>query len=82
MEIKFIKNFLSTNDFEEVAKTVNTGKWTTQCSDSRDKTNLEFLYQDQSSNQFFNTYLFNKVKEHLDGNFELSRIYFNGQWSG
>ena len=82
MEIKFVKNFLNTNDFEEVVKTVNNGKWTLQSSDSRDKTHLEFLYQDQSNNQFFNTYLFNKVKEHIDGNFELSRIYFNGQWSG
>ena len=62
MEIKFVKNFLSTNDFEEVEKTVNIDKWTLQSSNPRDKTNLEFLYQDQSSNQFFNTYLFNKVK--------------------
>ena len=44
MEVKFVKNFLSTNDFKEVVNTANRGKWTTQSSDPRDKTHLEFLY--------------------------------------
>ena len=82
MEIKLIKNFLDKNDFEKVENTVYSGEWGTQCSDGEDKSNLVFLYQDQSNNEFFNTYLFNKVKQNLDGNFKLSRTYFNGQWFG
>ena len=88
MDVKVVDNFLDPIDLKKVSKKVdgkglNGCQWTIQVS-ATDLTGHEqqFLELIVSDEEFFNTYLFNLIKKHLDGEYEIERIYFNGQWSG
>ena len=80
-EIKIVDNFLEESDFNEVTSFFKQN-WKLQTSTPNQK-ELPFLYSELTGNSFFNSYLFYKIIEQLDGNeYKLERIYFNGQWSG
>ncbi len=84
MDVKVVDNFLDKIDFKKVKKRILGSSWILQrsCNDIGDKDQSDFLMLDVTNKKFYNKYLFNKVKKHLDGEYELERIYFNGQWSG
>ena len=79
-EIKIIDNFLERKDFQKIVS-VNPA-WNLQTSNPV-KGELPFLYSDLTDESFFNSYLYDKVVEQLDGdNYRLQRVYFNGQRNG
>ena len=84
MDIKIVDNFLDKIDLKRVGEKCYDPlvEWEVQRSISTNKENLDFLYLDVSNEEFYNKYLFDKVKQHLDGEYKLERIYFNGQWAG
>jgi hypothetical protein len=87
MDIKIVDNFLDPIDLKRVVSNLSYKEWSFQVSDRNDLPGIlisseVFLMSDVSDDEFFNSYLYKKLKEHLDGEYELERIYFNGQWSG
>ena len=88
MDIKIVDNFLDPIDLKKVQNYTFTNphtpkKWKIQQSNvDREDASNQFLECEASDDEYFNTYLWNKVKKHLDGNYKLERVYFNGQWSG
>ena len=82
MDVKIIDNFLDRIDFKKVCEFANNKEWTIQQSDHNTKGNAHFLMYMVSNNEFFSTYLFNLIEKQLDSDYELQRVYYNGQWSG
>ena len=84
MEIKVVDNFLNPLDFQEIKNhTTFPAKWNTQVSDRDRRDHIsEFLEIVVSDKDFFNNHIFHKIEKHLDGKYDIERIYFNGQWSG
>ena len=82
MDIKVVDKFLDPIDLKKVAAATDDKEWNFQRSDPRNKNHGIFLMRDVSDDKFFNTYLFDKVKEHVDGDYKLGEVYFNGQFSG
>jgi hypothetical protein len=97
MNVKIIENFLESSDFNKVTERLQyPANWRMQSSSGFNKTfsgpsnwamdedgSQQFLSLEIEENEeFYYEYLFNKVGEHVDGDCELQRIYFNGQWSG
>ena len=87
MDIKIVDKFLDTIDLKKVAAATNDTEWTFQRSNVLNKSNGIFLMKNMYDDKFFNTYLFDKIKEHLDGeykdkDYELQTVYFNGQFPG
>ena len=81
-EIKIIDNFLLRKDLEKITNPTLLNWWM-QISNSDSGDGLEFLSSNKTDDQFFNTYLFDKVIEKLNvGFYELERVYYNGQWNG
>ena len=78
MDVKYVDSFLDKIDFKKVKERTVDASWTLQCSDPTNKDNMDFLYLDVSNEEFYNKYLFDKVKQYLDGEYKLERIYFNG----
>ena len=79
-EIKIIDNFLEKKDFKKIVS--DDPAWNLQTSNAGEG-ELPFLYSDLTDESFFNSYLYDKVVEQLDGdNYRLQRVYFNGQWNG
>ena len=77
--IKIFEDFLSKEDIDLVynySKRIKS--WNIQTSTRNSF--QEFLYHEVTSDEYFNLYLCEKVKEKLEFNYELERIYFNGQW--
>ena len=80
-EIKIVDNFLEESDFNQVTSFLKEN-WRLQTSTLNVK-ELPFLYSELTGQSFFNTYLFYKVVEQLEGNdYILERAYLNGQWNG
>ena len=69
MEVKIVDDFLDSIDLKEVQKRIEfPAKWNTQVSDTERRDHVaEFLELIVSGEEFYNKYLFDKVKEHLDG---------------
>ena len=82
-EIKIVNNFLDEEDFEKIINIIGKDTyWILQASKDIKKGST-FLYSDLTDKSFFNGYLYDKVVGQLDGeDYELERVYFNGQWSG
>ena len=82
MEVKIVEDFLESSDFDKVTERLQyPASWRMQSSDGEDGSQ-QFLYLDVSEEKYFNTYIFKQIKKHLDGEYKLERIYFNGQWTG
>ena len=79
-EIKIVDNFLDEKDIQKI--TSNRLTWNLQTSNPV-KGELSFLMSEKTDDPFFNSYLYDKVVEQLDGdNYRLQRVNFNGQWNG
>ena len=88
-EIKIVDNFLNEEEHKIFGQNAPKCLWKLQKSlagnkDTSDMSKeLPFLYSVLTNNDFFNSYLFDKVVEQLDGdNYTLERVYLNGQWNG
>ena len=80
-EIKVIDKFLTEKEMEEVWEFINNMSWTTQHSIPGEST-IDFLESDVTGVEYFNSYLFNRIKDVLNIDVKLDRVYFNGQWNG
>lgn len=78
--IKIIDDFLTQNELEEIKKYADAAQWKLQTSSQN--FGLPFLYCNLTNNTYFNDYLFSKIKNKLEIDLILDRVYFNGQWSG
>lgn len=79
--VRIVDKFLNRSDFNSVANYIADMKWQMQCSNLQ-RGELMFLYEEVTDQEFFNTYLCNKIRKELNINNQLERIYFNGQWPG
>ena len=82
MEIKIVDKFLDTIDLKKVAAATNDTEWTFQRSDPRNMKHGIFLMKHMNDDKFFTTYLVDKIKAHLDKDYELKAVYFNAQFPG
>ena len=83
MNVKIIEDFLESRDFNKVIERVKyPANWRMQSTDGEDGSQQFLSLEIEENEEFYYEYLFNKVGEYLDGDCELKRIYFNGQWSG
>ena len=80
-EIKVIDKFLTEKEMEEVWDFIKNMSWTTQHSILGEST-IDFLESDVTNVEYFNSYLFNRIKDILNIDAKLDRVYFNGQWNG
>ncbi len=84
-QIKIVDEFLSEEDLKKVINKYNVQDvpiWGLQSSGFKPE-QLKFLKCDLSDDEFYNTYLYEKVVNQLhQGHYELSRVYLNGQWNG
>ena len=81
-EIKIVDNFLDKDDLVKIDSCLEDVRWVLQTSKGK-KEELTFLFSEKTDDPFFNSYLYDKVAEKLDGdNYKLDRVYFNGQWNG
>lgn len=80
-DIKVLNNFLPKKEICEIANYVESiVAWDIQSS--KPKSSNQFLYHDVSNNEYFNKHIFKYIQNILDENYEIQRIYFNGQWPG
>ena len=81
-EIKIVDKFLDKSDFDKVYSSFSQENWRLQTS-ARKVEDLTFLMSEKTDDPFFNSHLFDKVVEQLDGDdYKLDRAYLNGQWNG
>lgn len=82
MEVKIIDDFLDLNDFHTACKKLDPKEididWVIHYS--TDAHPFPFLAKFLNHDDFFSKYLFDKIKPHLDEEYELSRVYCNSQW--
>ena len=78
MEIVTVDNFLSSRDLNQIDRDSADADWRIQRSDEHSK---EFL-KCELKDKFYTEYIFSKIKPHLDFDYKVSRVYFNGQWPG
>jgi hypothetical protein len=81
-DIKVFNNFLPKKEICEVLGYVNSiNIWGIQTSSS-ERNQYQFLIHDVSNNEYFNKHIFKYVQNIWNENYEIQRIYFNGQWPG
>ena len=78
MEIVTVDDFLSPEDLSRVDRDSADANWRIQRSNPNTK---EFL-KCELKDDFYIEYIFSKIKPHLDSDYKVSRVYFNGQWPG
>ena len=79
-EVKVIDNFLSKKEHTDISNYVGSMSWKMQVSE--DLTGLRFLCGEAYNIEYFNSYLFKKVRSAVGMNVKATDIYFNGQWHG
>ena len=77
-EVKVVDNFLTQEEFSDIWDYIRNVFWTRQ--NSFKESESDFLFSDLSKIEYFNSYLFGRVKNTLDNNLKLQRVYLNGQW--
>lgn len=78
MQIKIFRNFLNDDDFKVIQSKILEPKWSCNHRSSSDEDNsLFWKMSDLEYDDFFSKYLFNKIKELTQEDFEIDRIYFN-----
>tara|TARA_B100000131_G_scaffold225334_1_gene216952 strand:- start:259 stop:738 length:480 start_codon:yes stop_codon:yes gene_type:complete len=79
METIIVDDFLSIRNLDRIDRDSADANWRIQRSNPHTK---EFLKCELSDNEFYTEYIFSKIKPHLDSDYKVSRVYFNGQWPG
>ena len=80
-EVKVVNEFLTEKDLKDIWDYIYDMSWSTHRSVSGVSV-IEFLDSDVSDVEYFNSYLFERIKDSLGVNVKLDRVYFNGQWHG
>lgn len=80
-EVKIIDKFLTNLEMNNIWNVISNMSWKMQTS-IVNKSGLDFLTSDVSDLEYFNSYLFNRIKKSLGIDVKLDRVYFNGQWHG
>ena len=84
-EIKVVDSFLDPSDLHQIIKRTYpiSSEWKIQPSSKYVSSHLqEFLKLDVTEEEYFNTTIFGYLKKHLDREYKIESIYFNGQWFG
>jgi hypothetical protein len=77
INIKVFRDFLSHDDLDIIENKILEPKWS--CNHfSKDNTNLFWKMDNLEQDEFFSTYLLNKIKNLTGEDFNLERVYFNG----
>ena len=79
-EVSVTNNFLTLEELSQTWEYIRDVSWVIQKSESGNDSHLEFLYSDLSSESFFTSYIFDKIKEVAGTDMTLDRVYLNGQW--
>ena len=79
MDIKIVDDFLSLSDLRKAYHISTEAPWNIQASKPNES---QFLIHEVSNITFFCEHIFGKLRQYLDGNYKIQRIYYNGQWSG
>ena len=80
MAVKIFDDFLSISDFKEAVSRIGSGPWYVHKSNEEDDSS--FLANELDHDEFYTKHLFNQVTRLLVGNYELQRVYCNGQSHG
>jgi len=80
--IRRFTNILSINEFKKAKKIVENGRWTAKGSSGNPDSQIKFLYMDLMDHDFFSKELLNKIRQLTNHEFQLDRVYANGQWFG
>lgn len=80
--IKFRNVLTDEKDLNEVFKTLMLSDRWGFCGSSSKKSPKKFWYMELINNNFFNTYFFDKIKNLLSSDFEIEKLYANGQTFG
>lgn len=79
-DLKVVENFLDDTDFQKIYEYSQKIKcWEIQSSTTG--FGYEFLRHDVIEDKYYSEYLFNHIKKFLKEDYQISQIYFNGQWS-
>ena len=84
-DIIVVDNFLNKEELDFVASSSCYEKpwdWEMQISDKPDNGAKTFLRKRLNGNEYFTSYLFNKIKKHFNYDYKLQDVYLNGQWPG
>ena len=83
LKVAVFDDFLPPDDLVYILDYTNEKEWEIQKSDYTGRLGSEFLQLHVEDEEYFNTYIFNKIKEKIDGDgLSVKEIYFNGQWPG
>jgi hypothetical protein len=81
-DIKIYDNFLKDEELSYIIKFLNGAKWGMQRSDPRNKGHGSFLKLKVTEEEYFNSYILNRVYDIIGSKHDLATAYFNGQWFG
>ena len=82
LKIGVYDDFLTKEELDYTIAYTNDKEWAIQKSDYTGRLGAEFLQLHVEHEEYFNTHIFNRIKEKIDGDLNVSEIYFNGQWPG
>jgi hypothetical protein len=80
--VKIYDNFLKDEELSYIIQFLNTSKWGMQRSDATNKSHGSFLKLKVTEEEYFNTYLLNRIFDVVGSKYDLATTYFNGQWFG
>lgn len=78
-KIHILENFISLDQLKRIRTTIENGGWKPHQSTHESN---EFLNMDVTDDPYYNTELFNHIKEKINPDLKLGRVYFNGQYFG
>lgn len=81
-DVKIYDDFLNDQELSDIIKFLNGAKWGMQRSDAHNKSHGSFLKLKVTEEEYFNSYLLNRVFDVIGSKHKLATAYFNGQWFG
>ncbi len=75
-------DFLNITEFNRVKSIIDTGKWSAGGTSGNPVSDVKFLYMDLAHESLLRDVLFNKIQIVTKKQFQLDRVYANGQWHG
>jgi hypothetical protein len=77
-----VDDFLNQSEFDKVSSyiTDHNVPWIHQSSGENE--GLWFLFHDCTGKKFYNTVIFERIKNITEKDYVIKDIYFNGQWPG
>ena len=75
--IETYDHFLNQMDLHRIIQDTEDVQWRIQSGSGG---GLDFLEYDVSDNDYYSVNIYGKIRKVLDKDYEIERIYFNGQW--